>query len=178
VQNVFSTRSAAFPVLLLDGEDIATMAVIITGERELELKFDNFPREVHSALEERITAITENLRARVEAAAPRKTGLLRSEIKSRVYSSKNRIAGYVSVYAPGREGEYAKAATLEYGTDKPRHAVSRIMDRMGKSHRRIMDRISKPVHIEAYRYLRGPFADLMPEIQSDLESVVSQVTSE
>jgi hypothetical protein len=155
------------------------MAVTIVGAREVELKFDKFPQEVHDALLERITSITESLRARAEAAAPRKTGRLRSEIKARVFSSANRIAGYVSIYAPGIEGEYAKAATLEYGTDKPRHAIERIAGRLGKVRRRILARlISKPVHIEAFRYLRGPFEDLAPSIQSDLQAAIAEVTEE
>jgi hypothetical protein len=152
--------------------------VTSVGAREVELKFDTFPREIHGVLEERISAITETLRARAEAAAPRKTGRLRSEITARVFSSATRIAGYVSIYAPGIEGEYAKAATLEYGTDKPRHAVDRIQTRFGKTRRRILQRISKPVHIEAFRYLRGPFDELAPSIQADLQAAVDEVAEE
>lgn len=154
------------------------MAVTITGAREVELKFDEFPREMHGKLLERITAVTENLRARIEAAAPNKTGRLKSEIKARIFSSQNRIAGYVSVYAPGIEGEYAKAATLEYGTDKPRRAFERIAGRFGKTRRRILDRISKPVHIEALRYIRGPFDEFTPEIQAELQSAVDEAVKE
>lgn len=153
----------------------------ITGEREVELKFDTFPQVIHSRLQQRITEIIETLQSNVEAArpvTPGKSGKLRSEVKARIYNSQNRIAGYVSIYAPGSDGEYAKAATLEYGSNKPRHAVERIVGRMGRTRRRILDRISKPVHIEAFRYLRGPFDAMAPGIQADLESVVSEAASE
>jgi hypothetical protein len=154
------------------------MTAIITGDRELEVKFDQFPQQIHGALLARITQVTETLQARVESAAPRKTGRLKSEVRARVYSSQNRIAGYVSIYAPGVAEEYAKAATLEYGTNKPRHAVERVKTLLGKSRRRILNRISKPVHISAMRYLRGPFDEVAPDIQADLQSVVNEVASE
>jgi hypothetical protein len=157
----------------------------IAGQREVELKFDTFPQVIHSRLQQRITEITESLRARAEAAAPRGAGpvhkghgRLHTEISARIYNSENRIAGYVSVYAPGLADEYAKAATLEYGSNKPRHAVERVVGRMGRTRRRILDRISRPVHIEAFRYLRGPFDEMAPGIQADLESVVAEAASE
>lgn len=154
------------------------MTSTVTGERSIELWLDSLPLEVHNALEVRLGELGENLRARVEAAAPRKTGRLKTEFTMRLYSEERRIAAYVSVYAPGLDAEYPKAATLEYGTDRPRHAVERIVDSMGKSHRRILDRISKPVHIEARRYLRGPFAEMLPDVQADLAAVVSEVAAE
>lgn len=155
------------------------MAVTITGDRELALRFDKFPQEARGRIEERITSLIGRLQDRVEAAAPRKTGKLRSEIKARVYTSTNRVAGYVSVYAPGAPGEYAKAATLEYGSDKPRRAfASRAASRLASGRRRIVSRLSKPVHIEAFRYLRGPFEELTPEFQAELEAAISEVVAE
>lgn len=154
------------------------MAVTITGERELALKFDQFPQQIHQQLEQRIAGFVASLQAKIEGAAPRKTGKLRSEIKGRVYSSQNRVAGYVSVYAPGAPGEYAKAATLEYGSDKTRKRTSRIALKLTTSRTRIASRISKPIHIQAYRYLRGPFDDQMSEFQTELEAMVAEAAAE
>ena len=155
------------------------MAVTITGERELALKFDRFPAEAHDALEQRITSIIESLQARIEGVTPHKTGKLRSEIRSRIYSSPKRIAGYVSVYAPGDANEYPKAATLEYGSDKPRRAFEKRAElALGRSKRRIVSRMSKPVHIVARRYLRGPLADMASEIQAQLEAALAEAAAE
>lgn len=150
------------------------MPVVMRGDRELSARFDQFPENARKRLEERITGIVDSLEARIEGTAPRgKTGRLRSEIKSRVYSSPGRVAGYVSVYAPGVAGEYAKAATLEYGSDKPRRAFARstsLTSRLTRSSRRIVSRISKPVHIEARHYLRGPFESSLDEYRTDLQA--------
>ena len=91
------------------------MTVTTRGERELALRFETFPARARQKIESRITSLIESLQSRAEAAAPRLTGALQSEITGRVYGEPNRIAGYVSVYAPGVPREYAKAATLETG---------------------------------------------------------------
>lgn len=160
------------------------MAVILKGNRELELKFDQFPQQLHGRLEARITQLIDSLQARIEGArpvSPGKSRKLRSEVKSRVYSSQNRIAGYVSIYAPGNSGEYAKAAALEYGSNKPRRSferVGRMASLLTRGRRRIVSRLSKPVHLEAYRYMRGPFEDSMSEFQAALETEVNEAVAE
>lgn len=157
-------------------------AAVITGERELSLKFDTFPSRARQALEARITALTDALQARIEATAPVKTGKLRSEIADRVYADNpNRIAGRVSVYAPGAAGEYAKAATLEYGSNKPRRIFKRgggIAARVARGNRRIVERMSKPARIQAFRYLRNPLEEMRPEIEAELLQALSEVVDE
>lgn len=158
------------------------MAVVTRGEREISARFDTFPSRARQKLEERITALTEQLEARVEAAAPHRTGALRSEITSRVFANQsNRVAGYVSVYAPDRPGEYPKAATLEYGSNKPRRMFERgggIAARLGLRQRRIANRVSKPARIEAFAYLRGPLDQMRPEIEAGLNEAVAEAAAE
>lgn len=150
------------------------MPVVTRGASEISLRFDEFPSHLKDKIEARVRELTEMLDARVEAATPVKTGLLRSEIKLNVYSSPSRVAGYVSVFAPDRPGEYAKAATLEYGSNKTR----KLADRMAGPRKRLERRVSKPAHIEAFRYLRGPFESMRPEIEAALDETVVEAAVE
>lgn len=159
------------------------MTVITRGDKELSLRFETFPAKVREKLKGRIRDVTERLAARIRAATPVKTGKLRSEETVEIYSdSPDRIAGYVSVFAPsGSSNEYAKAATLEYGTDKPRRHKDRssIMSRLaGRPRRRILVAVSKPVHIEAFMYLRGPLAEMSPEIRAELDEAIEEAVVE
>jgi hypothetical protein len=158
------------------------VTVITRGDREISLRFDNFPTRAKQKIEERITLLTEQLKARVQAAAPRRTGALQSEITARIYSNKaDRVAGYVSVFAPGQPSEYPKAATLEYGSSKPRRTfekTSGIAARLGLAQRRIAGRISKPVQIEAFAYLRRPLEQMKPEIELGLNEALAEATAE
>jgi hypothetical protein len=159
------------------------MSVITRGDRELGLRFEKFPTQAHAKLEEHMRKLVDALQARVEAAAPRgKTGRLKTEIKGRVFAdSPSRVAGYVEVYAPGVPGEYAKAATLEYGTDKPRRVFERtggLLARVGAGRRRIVARVSKPVHIRAFRYLRGSIEGMRPEVEAELALALAEAAGE
>lgn len=157
------------------------MAVIIRGDREISQRFETFPTALRASLSARIRALTDELYARVEAVVPRKTGKLASEIVARVYDdSPTRVAGYVSVYAPGDSREYPKAASLEYGTNKARRRFSKtqtIINRRGKTQRAV-ERLSRPVHLAARRYLRGPLQDMGPEVRTELEAAVQKAVDD
>jgi hypothetical protein len=157
------------------------MAVVTRGEREVSLRFDTFPSKLRAKLEQRIRELTEALDARVEAAAPFKTGQLRSEIKSRIFNDTDtRVAGYVSVFAGDLQKEYAKAATLEYGTDKPRRIPDHggVFRKLSVGQKRIESHLTKPAHIAAFRFLRGPLEQMRPEIQEALEQTVAEAVAE
>ncbi len=147
------------------------MTVVVKGEREVIQRFDTFPQFARTKLEQKIRSLMETLESRVQAAAPRLTGQLRSEIGNKVYADNpNRIAGYVGVYA--RESrEYAKAATLEYGSD----AVRR---RFAAANNRLIERATRPVHIEEFRYLRSPFEQMIPEIEAGLAQALQEAVDQ
>jgi hypothetical protein len=156
---------------------------IITGDRELDLRFQRLPAAVHARLENRMSTLVDELKARAQSAAPRRTGRLQGEIVGRVYAdSPTRVAGYVQVYAPGAPNEYPKAATLEYGSNKPRRIVERaqsgILARLRRSRQRLLARTSSPVHIRAYRYLRGSIEGMRSEIASGLADAVTEAVNE
>jgi hypothetical protein len=158
------------------------MPVVTRGEREVSLRFDTFPGRARKKIEERIGALTARLESRVEAAAPFRTGKLRGEITERDFADNpDRVAGYVSVFAGSDSNEYAKAATLEYGTSKPRRAFQRasgIIDRLGLSKRRIVAKLSKPVRIDAFEYLRRPLEAMRPEIETELNEALAEAAAE
>ena len=85
--------------------ELRGMTVETTGDRELALRFETFPARAHAKLVDRITALTDTLRARVEAAnpvSPGKSGQLRSEIAQQVFADKpDRVAGISNVLAGG-----------------------------------------------------------------------------
>jgi hypothetical protein len=161
---------------------MSSVNIVTRGERELALRFDTFPQRARQKLVDRMTGLVDTLRARVESAAPRKTGRLRSEIQGTVYADNpNRVAGYVQVVAGGDSNEYAKAAALEYGTDKPRRALERTTSlavRLGRPRRRLLDRISKPANIDAFRYLRGPIEAMRGEVEAELSAALDEAARE
>ncbi len=152
--------------------------VTVANEREVALRFDRFPVELHEFLRQRIHAIVDQLYRRILDTEPFKTGKLKSETVEREFSDNpERVAGYVSIYAPSSSNEYAKAATLEYGTHKPRREFEKtnsVTARFGKSRRRVALRFTKPVHIEARRYLRDPLEAMRPAILAELEHAVQE----
>lgn len=158
------------------------MGLASKGDRQLAQLFDVFPKAAHDKLAARMVLIVDRLTARIQSQAPFKTGELRREIIGREFSDQpDRIAGRVEVYAPGVPGAYAKAATLEYGTDKPRRVFDRtdsLIARATGRNKRLVQRVSKPVHIRAFRYLRNPIEEMREEIDAELSAAVAEAANE
>jgi hypothetical protein len=153
----------------------------LKGERSLGVRLDKFTTSSRQKIEERIRGFTEELNVRIKAAAPIKTGKLRSEISPRIFTdSEKRIAGYVSVFAPGQNTEYAKAATLEYGSNKVRRRFEKsgIALRLNARGHRISTRLGKAAHIQAYRYLRDPLEQMRPQIEAGLNEALVEAAEE
>lgn len=152
-----------------------TVSVRVTGAREVAANLEAIPARLRKRLKSRIGELTEELKAEVVAAAPMRTGRLRSEITARLYADhKDRIAGYVSVYAPGVPNEYVKAGALEYG----RHAFPGTRRLIRGNNRRAKERISKGNRIGAFRYLRGPLAAMRETALTVIAETVAEVTAE
>jgi hypothetical protein len=150
------------------------MTVVTRGEREISQRFDEFPTAAHERLRQRITRLVDELQERAQAAAPERTGQLKSEITGRVFADNpQRVAGYVGIQAPS-SNDYAKAAALEYGVNKPRKIVARA----GRAQRRIIERLSKTVHMRAFRYLRDSIEAMRPEIESELAAALNETAEE
>lgn len=161
------------------------LTITESGAREISKRLEEFPDELHQKLVVRIRGVVEQLYARVLQVVPHRTGRLSGEIVERMFTdAKYRVAGYVSVYTddpgPSPHNEFAKAATLEYGTDRPRAIKSEhgVMTRLRGSSRRMKARMSKPAEIEARRYLRGPLDQMRPEIMALIEQAIAEAVAE
>lgn len=159
------------------------VTVTTQGDKELAIRFEKFPTELHAALFARIQVLTATLEARVQAATPHLSGTLQSEETERTFGDvATRVAGYVGVYAPNDPTkEYPKAATLEYGTDRPRRAFKKGFGlRAGlTAHRKlIVGKLSKPVHIEAKRFLRASLESMRSDILAAFDDVINTKVEE
>lgn len=159
---------------------MADIGVVIEGDRQVALKFEQFPAQCHDALLSRITSLTEILEARVAAAVPVKTGKLRSEVTSQVYDDQTSISGRVTIDGDSAN-EYAKAGALEWGAHNSTkvaahnarldHIFSRRLsapiDVMVEAHSRQLD-------IVAVKFLRGPFQADEQAIADQLQQAVDE----
>lgn len=154
------------------------VGITTKGERELALRFDTFPTRAREKLKERIEPLTDALLLRIQGATPYATGKLRGQETSRIFADQpDRVAGYVSI-AGQSQNDFAKAATLEYGTDKVRQRLEKggLAARLGSG--RLAERVTKPAHVAAFRYLRKPFEEMEPEIRAALEEAIAEVAAE
>ena len=150
------------------------MAVVTRGDKEVPLRFDQFPTDIRDSIKAEIDELVAELLARSEKAAPKKTGQLRGELKGRTFVGETRVAGYVSVYAGNDSNEYIKANTLEYGSKKARRIFKKDVHEVTKrgKKRRAIDRLTRPAVIREFRYLRGPLEEMQPEIKRRLQAVL------
>ena len=161
--------------------------VTVNGDRQLSVRLEEFPERVRSAVKQRFLEIVGRLQGASKAAAPYGTSPdrtgphLRDEIVSRVFSDNpKRVAGYVQIYSPSDPKQYPKAATLEFGTDKPRRVFGRrenMMALLGSSCRRLAVAMTRPVHIQAFRYLRTPLEQEQSQITGEIESAIAEIAS-
>lgn len=155
------------------------IGVVITGDRQVAIKFDQFPIALHDPLKATITSLTGALAANIRAAAPDKTGKLRSEIQDTVFDDgADRIVGFISV-----SGDFAKAGALEYGA----HRATRVSAHTAKLDHVWSKRLNAPLtvliqsysrrqNVTATRFERGPTQAMSADIAAALEETVNQAT--
>ena len=157
--------------------------VVITGDRRIVARFEQWPAELHDALLARIRALTADLEARVRALAPERTGKLKSEITSRLYDDPQRIKGMVTLDGDLPGSEYAKAAALEYGAPgrggrfKVRAYRRTIAEAFGRDiapTRVDVGAYSRLANLDARAYLRGGLAGMETQAAADLQAVIDQ----
>lgn len=153
------------------------IGVLVDGDRRVEAQFDAIPRALHDDLLDLFQGLVPELTARVQAAAPDRTGKLRSQIKGQVFDDKTRISGRVAV--GGDSGnDLAKAGALEFGA----HGTARV-----SAHEMRLDHLwgemlnapmmvmveahTRQLDLMAQRFLRDPFAGLEGEIVEKIKGV-------
>jgi len=159
-----------------------TIRINVANDRQVGLRFEEFPDELYDALRAEIDVLARELFARVEAATPSATGKLRSEERVRVFADKDRITGRVDIAGPG--SELARAGALEYGAHK-RTKVSEHSRRLDHAWANMLDSpltvivaaYDRTPNISEVSFERGPLAEMQPEVRSRLNAVVEQAVA-
>jgi hypothetical protein len=148
------------------------MINIVIDDRLVRARLDALPEKVHSALLSRITALTSELEARVQASEPARTGALRAETVQSISDKPERIRGTVRV-----ANQFAKAAALEYGSHTT-ITVNRRRDsmigRLMKPSANIAGSFTRTTNITEKRYLRGSLDSMASEIESTLRTAIEE----
>ena len=156
------------------------LGVTISGDRALELAFDEFPQRAHSRLLTDITTFTKRLEALVRSRAPVRTGKLQSQIVSRISDREEAITGQVTIAGASGSQDFAKAGAEEWGAHnarKPLRAHPMRLDHV------FANRLNAPItvmvaahsrtpNIAAQRFMRGSIEEMGPEILQGLREGV------
>ena len=153
---------------------------VITGDRRIVARFNEWPKELHDAFLVRIRALTSDLEGRVKALAPERTGELKEEITSRVFDDPKSIKGLVTLEGGLSKSEYIKAAALEYGAHggvevkRYKRTISEAFGRDISPMRIGVSAYTRIANIDAHYYLRGGQADMEDETAAALQGVIDQ----
>jgi hypothetical protein len=149
--------------------------VIVKNERALFERFDAFPVRSLDILRTKVTETTHILLGLARAAAPSRTGTLRSQIKSRIIENPNRVVGVVGLIDGVPRKAFGKAGALEYGSHK---SIS------VKAHSQNLDHFfskaiaprdvsvrayTRQTNIEAHNFLRGPLEAVEGIFKAEVE---------
>jgi hypothetical protein len=158
----------------------------ISGELRVARRFEEFPKALHDGYVATIGALTARLKGAILAAVPRRTGKLAGEIESTLYDNGDKgVRGRVAV-----TGDFAKAATLEYGSHKTvmvnlgsagargRQGHIKITAALMRQSDKIGAAFERHMNIDARRFLRGPRAELEAEIEASLAAVVTRAIAD
>lgn len=152
--------------------------VDIAGDRQVGLRFEEFPDALHAELLALIGGqLGPELETLVEAATPDRTGRLRGEEGLRVFDDPQSIKAQVSVTA-----EFAKAAALEYGAHRSTNVKAHSMRLDHAWSRRfnaplsvLVSAYTRTPDIDEVDFLRGPLAAMAPEAIARMEDVVAKL---
>lgn len=145
-----------------------------SNANRLILHFDGLPDEIKRQLEVKITELTTQLRGRVKAAEPFRTGRLRAATRSFVDVRQDLVRGRVRILPTGGASRLGAAfGALEYGSTGRRFPV-RGYRRQGGSVRGYRRRGG----LRELRFLRGPAAAMRPRAKAELEAIVGKALQE
>jgi hypothetical protein len=157
----------------------------LSGERQVGLRFDEFPTQLYTDFQKEIAALGEELLDRVEAATPELTGRLRGEERLRVFSDPNRITAYVDIAGEKGSQDFAKAAALEYGAHKATKVKAHTMrldhvwaEKLNEPMTVLVADYSRTPDIDEVAFERGPLASMQSEAVARLNAVVARATAQ
>ncbi len=146
-----------------------------TDANRVIARFDQFPMRLQQALVARLRPVEQRLLSRVQAATPRRTGKLVSEIRAFLDTGPDWVRVRVRVVIDknagrSRRGNYdaGKAAALEYGARNTAQVMAfrRMRGESVKAYQR-------RVNIAAVRFLHGPFDDTKREAEDAITKAVA-----
>lgn len=151
----------------------------IKGDRQVGLRFDQFPAQIYDDLRGAIDELSQELFALVQAETPELTGMLRSEEMVRVFSDPDKITGSVAVVAPNQQ-DARKAGALEYGSTGKSVAVKAHAMRLdhywetalAEPETVIVKAYDRTPDIAEHRFERGPLEVMQPIAAARLNAVV------
>jgi hypothetical protein len=154
-----------------------TMSIEFDERKEIA-RFTDLPPNLQKALLARLRPVEQAMLARVQAAVPKKTGKLLSEIQGFLDSGPDWVRARVRVIidknaGASRRGNYdaGKAAALEYGAQSAVQ-VQAFRRRRGEDVRSYQRRVNIAVH----RFLRGPFSATRPEAEAAIRAAIADVS--
>jgi hypothetical protein len=143
------------------------MLSIKLDDRLVMARLDKFPETLKQTLRPKITELTNTLLEKVHAAEPARTGVLRASTRGFVDEGENFIRGRVRVTGDAPRIRVI-AAALEYGGHKAEQVRS-YLRRSGS-----VTGYLRRENIDAYRFLRGPFAVIRPQAVAAIEEAVNE----
>jgi hypothetical protein len=161
-----------------------SIRIDVTGDRQVGLRFEEFPDELYDDLRREIDGLTNELLSLVRGATPDLTGKLRGEERARVFADEKKIKGLVDVAAPD-QSEARKAGALEYGSTgkavkMPIHTaqLDHIWDRkLAEPMTVIVKAFDRTPNIMEHAFERGPLEAMQPEILARLNAAVSKAVA-
>lgn len=146
-------------------------------EQTVISRFTALPPDLVKALLARLRPVEEAMLGRVQAAVPKRTGKLLSEIQGFLDSGPDWVRARVRVVidknaGSSRRGNYdaGKAAALEYGATSTVQ-VQAFRRRRGEDVRSYQRR----VNIAVKSFLRGPFSATRPEAEAAIRAAIADV---
>jgi hypothetical protein len=161
------------------------IGIEVQGERQVALRFEQFPQFAHDRILAALQDIEGRLEAAVRGAEPARTGRLQGETGGRVYDHGDRMAAVVGVRArSGDSNEAGKAAALEYGAHRAfevrAHAMS-LTHLWGRAIAPISVQVAghtRRPNISERRYLRGPIDAIRGAALDQIRNAVAEAVAE
>jgi hypothetical protein len=95
------------------------LGITLTGDRQVILRFENFPQFARARLLETMQGLEVQLLAAVQSLEPKgKTGELRARTSGTVFNDPAQVKALVGVRVPGAKALYPRAAALNYGSHR------------------------------------------------------------
>jgi hypothetical protein len=150
-----------------------------TGDREVGIRFEEFPDNLYADLKAEIEGLTAELLGLVVAATPSRTGRLRGEERMVIHADPTHIKGEVTV--AGDAKDLAKAGALEYGAHRPSRVSAHAMrldhawgQAFSAPEMVMVAAFTRTPDIEAFAYESGPLGAMQPEIIAGLNAAIER----